>query len=159
MTTLLLADRSNPGCVLLKPGRARTRLKTYLRSRPLDQALASGASPDSSAELSLRARWLIGAPARTTLARSIRTLIEDAQRPAKPLSPGVPVCRRKVLGSARTLELLTERLTSGGPVDARGVAQVRVLLNDVRGPVYDRAAANDLEPALQEAIEALEVTT
>jgi hypothetical protein len=158
MTTLLLIDRRNPRCVLFERGRARTRLATHLRSRQLDRALASGSSPDSSSALSLHARALIGMSARSVLARLIRRLLEDAQRPLNPLSPGVPICRRKMLRSTPSLEELADRLTSGGPVDARGVAQLRLLLSDGHGPVYDRPAIDDLEPALRKAMNALEVT-
>jgi hypothetical protein len=45
---------------------------------------------------------------------------------------------------------------SSDPVDARGVAQVRLLMHDAAGPVYDRPARNDLEPALQQALQAIE---
>lgn len=44
---------------------------------------------------------------------------------------------------------LAERLSSQEPVDARGVAQVRLLLIGVVGPLYDCPRANDLEPALR----------
>lgn len=157
MTTLLLIDRANPRCVLPQPGRIRTRLLVHLQADELDRALATGVSPDSSAALSLRARTLIGAHTRVGLARSIRTLIKDAQRPINPLSPGIAMCRRKVLRSSESLERLAERLLNGGPVDARGVAQARMLLHDGYGPVYNRPAADDLEPAVCAAIDALEI--
>jgi hypothetical protein len=157
MTTLLLIDRQDPHCVLLERGHARTRLLTHLHSRQLDRALALGASPDSSAALSLRAQTLIGAGYRARLVRFLRRLIEDAQRPLSRLDPSAPICRRKVLRSRQTLEELADRLSSGGPVDARGVAQLGLLLGDSDGPVYDHPAADDLEPALQEAMRALEI--
>jgi hypothetical protein len=158
MTTLLLVDRRNPQCVVFEHGGARTRLATQLRSRQLDRALASGSSSDASSTLSLRARSLISVSGRAALARLIRRLVEDAHDPLNPLTPGVPFCRRKILTSAQLLEELADRLTSAGPVDARGVAQIRVLLTDSHGPVYERPGADDLEPALREAMKALEVT-
>ncbi|MEO6859515.1 MAG: hypothetical protein ABI323_13170 [Solirubrobacteraceae bacterium] len=136
--------------------RVRTRLWTHLHASRLDQALAAGASPDSSAPLSLRARDLIGAPARRDLARSVRGRVDDARRPFDPRSSGVPVCRRKVLASRETLWELADRLTSGEPVEARGVAQVRLLLIAGDGPLYHRPGAADLEPAVQAALAALE---
>ncbi|HET6864403.1 MAG TPA: hypothetical protein VFH80_00705 [Solirubrobacteraceae bacterium] len=156
MSTLLLTDQNNPSCIIAERSRARTRLSTRLRSRVLDRALAAGVSPDASAALSLRAHRLIGATARTALARTIRRLIRDARRPLHPLTPHVPLCRRKIIRSAQTLERLAQRLISGDPVDARGVAQVRLLLIGDSGALYDYPGANDLEPALQEAIQALE---
>jgi len=157
MSTLLLTDPNNPGCIISERSRARTRLSTHLRSRALDRALAAGISPDASAALSLRAHALIGIAARAGLARTIRSLIRDARHPLHPLTPHVRLCRRKIIRSARTLEGLAERLISGEPVDARGVAQIRLLLIGDSGALYDYPAANDLEPALREAFQALEL--
>lgn len=121
--------------------------------------MASGTSPDASPALSLRAQILIGAKERKRLARTIRRLVRDAQFPLTPLTPGVPMCRRKIQRSRKTLQALAERLAGASPVDARGVAQVRLLLCDSSGPLCWRSGADDLEPAVQEAIEALEVRT
>ncbi|MGH2894322.1 MAG: hypothetical protein ACRDPM_13820 [Solirubrobacteraceae bacterium] len=120
--------------------------------------MAAGVSPDCSAALSLRAHTLIGARTRAALARSLRRLVEDARRPRQLLSLHVPVCRRKILSSRETLEELAERLESGDPLDVRGVARVRLLLGDGCGPVYHRLGADDLEPALRQALEALELS-
>jgi hypothetical protein len=157
MSTLLLTDRSNPSCIVSERSRVLTCLSTRLRSRALDRALAAGVSPDSSAALSLRAHALIGPATRARLAWTIRRLIADAHHPLHPLTPYVPLCRRKIIRSAGTLEEVAERLQGDGPVDARGVAQIRLLLIGDRGALYDYPAADDLEPALQEALHALEV--
>jgi hypothetical protein len=157
MTTLLLADPNNPSCIISERGRMRTRLSARLRSHALDRALAAGVSPDSSAALSLRAHALIEAGARGTLARSIRRVTDNAVRPFGPLSPGIPTCRRKILASREGLEALAARLEAGDPVDVRGVAMVAVLLTDGGGPIYERPGANDLEPALRQALKALDL--
>ena len=158
MTTLLLTDPVNPRCVINARSRARNRLSAVLRGPDLDRALALGVSPDTSAVLSLRANSLIGARTRSALARSIRMLIADAQHPMGPLAPCVPICRRKVLRSRESLEELADRLVRAGPVDVSGVAQASLLLCSGCGPVYDRPTADDLEPAIQEALQALELT-
>ncbi len=137
--------------------RATSRVRARVRARRLDRALAAGAPPDSCTDLSLRAHGLIGSRARLGLALSIRRLIEDAGHPLRPRSFSVPICRRKVWRSRATLAAVAERLISDEPLDARGVAQVRVLLSDGAGPVYDHPAADDLEPALERALGALEV--
>ena len=156
MSTLLLTDNASPGCVRTEHDRVLTRAWTRLHASPLDRALAAGASPDSSAALSLRAHALIGAAARRDLARSIRRLVEAARHPFNPLTHSMPMCRRKAVASADTLLELADRLTSGDPVDARGVAMLRLLLIDGGGPIYHRPAANDLDPALAAVIAALE---
>jgi hypothetical protein len=156
MSTLLLTDQTNPGCIIAERSRARTRLVVLLRSRRLDRALAAGVSPDSSAALSVRAHALIGATARAHLARWIRRVTKDARHPLHPLTPHVPLCRAKIIRSAKTLEKLAQLLVSHDPVDVRGVAQFRLLLIGDRGALFDRPGASDLEPALQEAMQALE---
>jgi len=105
---------------------------------------------------SLRAHTLIGATTRANLARTIRRLITDARHPLHPLTPHVPLGRRKINRSAQTLEELVARLEAGDPVDVRDVAQVRQLLIGDRGELYDHPAADDLAPALHEAMRALE---
>ena len=157
MTTLVLADKRNPGCVIVERSRATARVRVRMRARQLDRALAEGASPDSSAGLSVRAHDLIGSRARTVLADAIRRLVEDAVHPLRPLQFNIPVCRSKVRRSRRTLEAVAERLVADEPLDARGLAQLRLLLTDGAGPVYDHPGANDLEPALRRVMAALEV--
>lgn len=156
MGTLLLTDPSNPSRIIVERTKLRTRLSTRVRARALDRALAAGVSPDSSAALSERARTLIGAAARVDLARSIRNVLGDARRPRDPLTPQVPLCRGKIVRSARTLERLAERLVNDEPVDARGVAQIRLLLVGDRGALFDYPAADDLEPALREMLRGVE---
>ena len=158
MAILLLTDRMKPGCVISRRSRLHTRLWAHLRACHLDQALASGVSPDSSAAISLRAQVLIRAAVRAGLAHSIRGLLQSAQRPSHPLNHSIPICRRKILASEASLEELAERLLARDPVDARGIAYIRLLLTDGSGPLYERPAADDLEAALHEAIEALDLT-
>jgi hypothetical protein len=159
MSILLLTDHAYPGCIISERSRPLTRLSTHLRSRALDRALAAGVSPDSSAALSLRAHALIGSASRAGLARVIRRLIKDARRPLTPLTPHAPLCRRKIMRSAPALEELATRLLARDPVDARGVAQIRLLLIGDCGALYDRPWADDLAPALQEARQALELVS
>jgi hypothetical protein len=157
MSTLLLTDQNNPSCIISERSRAVTRLSSHLRSRALDRALAAGVSPDSSAALSLRAHTLIGTASRAELAHRIHTLIKDARHPLHPLTPHAPLCRRKIVRSAPTLEHLADLLLGDDPVDVQGIAQIRLLLIGDRGALYDHPGADDLEPALQEAMQALEL--
>lgn len=157
MSTLLLTDRRNPECVISERTRAQTHLLTHFRAWRLDQELAAGISPDSSAPHSLRAQTLIGQTSCAELSLGIRRVIDQAKRPVSPSSFRIPICRRKVLQAESTLEKVADRLASGDPVDARGIAQIRLLLKDGCGPLYNRPQADDLQPALDAAIEALEL--
>ena len=157
MTMLVLADKRNPGCVIVERSRATARVRARMCTRRLDRALAQGVSPDSSAGLSVHAHDLIGARARCTLSRSIQRLIEEALHPLRPLSFSVPICRAKVLRSRCALQEVADRVAGEEPLSAHGLAQLRLLLTDGVGPLYTHPGADDLAPALERAMDALEV--
>jgi hypothetical protein len=157
MAMLVLADERNPGCVIVERRRARARVRARVCAHSLDRALAAGAQPDSRADLEVRAHVLIGSRSRLGLALAIQRLLDQAGDPLRPLSFTVPICRRKVHRSRQTLSKLAERLLSNEPLDARGLAQIRLLLSDGAGPIYLDPAADDLEPALARAMTALKV--
>jgi hypothetical protein len=159
MTMLVLADERNPGCVIVRRARAASRLRAHVCARRLDRALAAGIPPDSRADLSVRAHGLIGSRERLALARALARLIADAEPSARAMRFSVPICRRKVLRSRHALLELIDRLRSDEPVDARGLAQIRLLLSDGAGPLYIYPHADDLEPALASAVAALDVQT
>jgi hypothetical protein len=154
---VLVSTPEDPRCVTARRSYAHTRLLIHLRSRQLDRELAAGACPDSSALLSLRARELISRKTRNRLAREILSIIKQARNPAcvRALNTQICLCRRKVQHAALTLEELAAWLCSDHPVDARGLAQLRLLLIDGAGPLYHHPEADDLQPALAAAIEAL----
>ncbi len=158
VSVLLVVDAERPECVIPRRGRLRTRLWTNLHAASLDQALAAGASPDSTPALSMRAAQLIRATTRRKLARSLRRLVDDAKRPSIPRGPGVFICRRKILASREALLELADRLTGQEPVDARGVAQIRLIVIGVVGALYERPGADDLAPLLEAALDALELS-
>jgi hypothetical protein len=93
------------------------------------------------------------------LAQSIRRLVQDTTHPLRPLHFSVPICRSKIWRCRHTLEELADRLLSAEPLDARGLAQLRLLLSDGGGPLYGRPGEDDLAPALERVIAALEVRT
>ena len=159
MTMLVLADERNPGCVIVRRARAGSRLRAHVCARRLDRALAAGIPPDSRADLSVRAHGLIGSRERLALASAIRRVIDESEQAVRPMSFSVPICRRKVWRSRRALGDILERLLAAEPLDARGVAQIRLLLSDGAGPLYAYPHADDLEPALARAVAALDVQT
>jgi hypothetical protein len=69
----------------------------------------------------------------------------------------VRICRTKITQAGPALAELANHLVSPGPVDASGMARVKLLLRDGSSPLYRRPEADDLEDALQEAIAALEL--
>ena len=116
MTTVLLTEQRGETFLICRRGRARTRLVARLRSWTLDRALANGACPDSSASLSFRAHGLISYSTRAQLARKIRLLQREAERPVAALERGVPICREKIVHGYAVLEALVSELLRPGPV-------------------------------------------
>jgi hypothetical protein len=154
MTTLLLSDDRNfVRCCQSSP---RIRLVARLRAAHLDAALARGASPDSSAPLSLHAHALIGVKNRRKLSGEILEILHKAEQPRSVFDPTVPICRGKVLAVRELFEEIVDRLEDREPVAAHGVANVRRLLREGAGPLYERPCADDLRSFLEEAIAALQ---
>jgi len=153
MTTLLLSDDCEfVRCCQSSP---RVRLVARLRAPELDAALAAGASPDSSAPLSLHAHALISAKNRRKLSQEILQILHKAEQPRSVFDPTVPICRRKVLNVRELFEELADRLQDRNPVATHGVAKVQRLLRDGAGPLYEHPGADDLRSPLEAAIAAL----
>ena len=153
MSTLLLASGDT---VVGRRAGIRDRLMARLQAHALDRELARGVAPESGGALTLRARRLIGPPARETLARQLRRVVSDARGGHVWLSR-VAVRRPAVLDTAEELDVLADRLAAPGPVDVRGVAQVQLLLTDGTGPLYFRGAAEELRARVADALSRLEV--
>lgn len=114
----------------------RERLSLRLQARRLDRALAAGASPDASEELTLRAHALVRADTRNEVAASLSRLAQgDGQRPLR-----------------RDLERVATRLLDPGPVAPRGVALALELLSDGAAPLSGarlRTLLEALEPPVK----------
>ena len=65
---------------------------------------------------------------------------------------------RVIVGEVRALlQALADRLLSGGPVRANGVARTLVLLRDGTGPLYDERRTRELVSSLNEALDDLDL--
>jgi hypothetical protein len=150
---LVLLDEA--GCPFARTARPWDRIAVRLRAFSLDRDLAAGASPDASVALALRAQMLVRPRYRHQLASSVRRVLTAATQPSLTSRPPVPVCRDRVAGSSEEFADLIRRLLTAGPVAARGVAQVSVLVADAGGPLYRRASAGDLRARVRDAADAL----
>jgi hypothetical protein len=133
---------------------ALRRLTTWLFGHELDRRLATGERHDCGGRLAERARFLTGAGSREHLARSLREVVSAAERPPRG-NEIVPLARVEVSASAYELRALASRLQAPAPVDPRGVAEVRLLLTDGSGPLYNRRAETPLGVAAVAARRAL----
>jgi hypothetical protein len=131
------------------PSTFALRVRVHLHRRQLDRQLADGLAPEAFRDRALRATQLAGMPARREVARSLRRLVEHAERPAGAvIGSAVPVCRRSVLTWREGLLGLAERLEQPVPLDPRGVARALVLLTDGGGPFYDARAPRSMSDAV-----------
>lgn len=127
----------------------------WFQTFALDRELAEGWAPESCRALARRARALTRPDVREQLARSLRRLERDASRPAAPRICRAPVERDEIEDASYELRLLASRLTAPSQVAPRGVAQVRLLLSDGSGPLYQRRRPGELAAAARDAISAL----
>ncbi len=129
-------------------------IAVHLAAARLDAELAAGTSAEAGPLHARRARTLVAPRARRSLARSWEHLLSLAAQPPHGLSGRVPIRRARVLHAEPEIRALIDALEASGPVPARGVALARQLLTDGAGPVYNRAAADDLaERVAQAALE------
>ena len=127
------------------------RVRARLHAPSLDRELASGIAPWRSPLHAARAVALTGDRNRRGLARSLERLIEQAHEPRGPYrGAAIEPCRDQVLEALPVMLGVAGRLRSADPVDARGIARLRILLSDGSGPCYVRIRGNDLTDALQE---------
>lgn len=155
---LILIDALDQ-CVTTKAATSWERIVSHVRAYKLDRDLAAGASPESSALLALRAQTLVRSSMRRSLARSIEQLFEEATRGCTPGFAGarIPIRRNRIMAAADALQMLIDRLVMPGPVPARGVAAVRVLLTDGAGPLYYPGSNDDLPAVVLNLVEQLEL--
>lgn len=154
MTTVLVLDH---GELTARPPTIVERLELRLRPGALDRDLADGTVPETCGALVLRARELIGLPARRALAHDIDLILREAHASYAWTITRVPLRRAAIIRLADELERLARRLVAPEPVSARGVAAVRLLLTDGGGPLYHRGATRDLGDAVAQARSDLEV--
>jgi hypothetical protein len=116
-------------------GRRRAGIRARLRRFQLDDALAQGADPWSTAELMVRASRLSSLSERRKLAEGLLELVSLAEHRRRP-SPYAPVRHRVVLEERESLLVLAERLGQPAPVDVAVVAQLALLLSHPASPAY-----------------------
>jgi hypothetical protein len=131
------------------PGPLR-RLWVHLMATSLDRALAEGAQPCESVDLSLRAGQLVGERQREQIATSIRALLDLAGQDLRIFLglTRLPVERERIEANRTQLEGIAEILLGPGPVAPRGVAMARRLVTDFRGPIYTGGRNSRLPEAL-----------
>jgi hypothetical protein len=125
--------------------------------RRADELLRNGADEDRSPLLSARAAELTSARNRRALAHSLERTAGELE--GRVLPSAVPLNRAGARPHLDLVRALAVGLRAAEPVSARGVLLVQELLTDGYGsPLYNRERADDLRPALEQTLSALEPT-
>jgi hypothetical protein len=153
---VLVSDSETGDGIVVRCAGLRDRLVARFRAGRLDQELARGVAPETSAPLVLRAQTLIAPSTRAGLAHQIERILREAMSGYAWMISRVAPRRREVLDAAQELEALAHRLVAPGPVSAGGVARVRLLLTDGCGPLYFHGAPDRLRTLASVALDSLE---
>lgn len=135
----------------------RTRLRAAWRAADLDDALADGADPLESKELTLQAMKLVETTKREELARSLELVVNhvSARGPSPP--PGPTILRRKPIAQNRPdLLSLAWRLRGDGVHCLRGLAMADRLVRFGDSPLYMALSPLQLRHRIEETLAALE---
>ena len=129
------------------------RLRTRWKRGRLDEKLAQGADPASSAELKLRAAQLGSRAERSRLADSLVKTLDDARKPA-PFTLRLQPHRAEIRACADDLLALALRLRDERPVEVRGMALAALLFTRGKSPLDPDSGAS-LREAVRSALAAL----
>jgi hypothetical protein len=135
------------------------RIQTRRQRYDLDAKLASGAAPDGSPELGLRADQLMSTSEREHIATGIAQAVAQAVAQWPPAAAQfVPLASPRIRECAPELMTIAHRLRDDEPVDVRGVAMASQLLSDGAGPLY-RDGRGDLLHRARSVRLALDIST
>jgi hypothetical protein len=113
------------------------RLTARLRAGRFDRMLAVGVPAPQGSALAVHQARLTSAAEREAIARSLRQSVLDARTGGMPMSSRVPVHEDNITEAEDLIDAITLRLHSPRPVSARGMARLRQVLSDGRGPLYE----------------------
>ena len=133
------------------------RIRARIRRKKLDDELARGVDPATSAERRLRASQLTWPDDRLRLAGVLVDALGSARMSY--LGPFRRKLRERdaaIRESAEEMLALARRLQDGEPITARGAAMASRLARDRSSPFHG-TSAGDLQVALRAAYEALDV--
>jgi hypothetical protein len=115
-----------------------TRLLAAVRANALDRAVGDGEDPARSRPLARRAAHLTSPRHRVRLAEGVERLARSASSRSRSVVGGEP---RALSANRDRLAELAALLRDGAPVDAAGVARLRLLLTDPCSPAHAGDAA------------------
>ena len=135
----------------------RARLRTAWSAAELDEALANGADPLASDELTLKAVHLVEPTRRAELARSLELIVGQVVAGGPSPRPGPTILRREpIVRNRRLLLALAQRLRGEGLHCLRGLALADRLVGFGDSPLYMALGPLQLANRVEETLAALE---
>ena len=135
----------------------RVRLRTKWSAAELDEALAGGADPLGSEELTLRSEQLVEPTRRVELARSLDLVVEHVARGRSSPVPGPTILRREPITRNRgALRALARRLRREGMHCLPGLAMADRLIRYGDSPLYMGLGELQLRFRIDEILAALD---
>jgi len=113
-----------------------TRVIAELFATRFDKQLAAGVAPEPGSVLAAHVSRLASACERRKLAEALHHRVCEVHSRRTRMSATIPVDRSAVTAAVGLIDQVVQRLTGPGPVSARGVARLRLLLSDGAGPMY-----------------------
>jgi hypothetical protein len=126
-----------------------------LLRRKLDRQIAAEAPPADSADIRRRCAELTARSSRLSLAAALVSILGAADERRADRASVLILDHEAVLHERDQIEALIVRLRGGETVSARGVALVRLLVRDSRGPLYHHQDVQTLHDALATIARAL----
>ena len=130
------------------------RVTARLRAYGFDRQLAVGVPAPAGSALAVHQARLTSVAERASIAWALRQAVHDVRAGGTPLSARIPVHFNNIAAAEDLIDTITLRLHSPRPVDARGMARLRVVLSDGCGPMYE-SGRGDLSGRLGAALAAL----
>jgi hypothetical protein len=128
------------------------RLLARLCAARYDRQIEDGVSPAPGSALAAHAARLVSAREREDLTHALRLVTYDAD--GGHFTVRAPVQADAVHRGEGVIDAVCERLADPFPVRARGMARLRILLSDGRGPLY-RSGKGTLTAAMRGVLAAL----
>jgi hypothetical protein len=130
------------------------RVWARLFASRFDEEIEAGVAPVDGSPLATHWMRLTSVRERHDLAFTLCRVVQDAQGTRSRNCSRIPVHAAAVYRASDVIDEVLERLTGPAPVRARGMARLRILLADGRGPLF-RAGPGTLTAAMRGALAAL----
>jgi hypothetical protein len=112
------------------------RLQARLFAAKFDRQIEDGVVPTPGSPLAAHVMRLTSVRERESLARAFRRVAQSGERRPTVVDLRIPVLSSRVLECKDVIDDITLRLHSPRPVQAKGMARLRMLLSDGTGPLY-----------------------